>query len=148
MIYQNPGGGALECHLTGRCPFFKSLHNPFRKEISILIPCFGIFRLQNNRKTIGKTIAFCSWTNSHNPFWNFWLIFIPCSGIYAEKWYPGKQHIPYQFIWKCPPPGIKIQLCSLEIQKYLSFENPFLLCNLRMIKQRPLFDSAGIFNFE
>ena len=37
-------GGALECNLTGRCPFFKSLHNPFRKKISILIPCFGIFR--------------------------------------------------------------------------------------------------------
>ena len=47
-------GGALECNLTGRCPFFKSLHNPFRKKICILIPCFGIFRLQNNRKTIGK----------------------------------------------------------------------------------------------
>ena len=43
------GGGALECNLTGRCPFFKSL---FRKKICILILCFGIFRLQNNRKTI------------------------------------------------------------------------------------------------
>ena len=53
--------GALECYLTGRCPFFKSLHNPFRKKICILIPCFGIFRSQNNRKTIGKTIAYCSW---------------------------------------------------------------------------------------
>ena len=38
------GRGALECNLTGRCPFFKSLHNPFRKKICILIPCFGIFR--------------------------------------------------------------------------------------------------------
>ena len=37
--------GALECNLTGRCPFFKDLHNPFRKKICILIPCFGIFRL-------------------------------------------------------------------------------------------------------
>ena len=27
----NPGGG-LECNLTGRCPFFKNLHNPFRKK--------------------------------------------------------------------------------------------------------------------
>ena len=44
-------GGALECNLTGRC-----LHNPFRKKICILIPCFVIFRLQNNR----KTIAYCS----------------------------------------------------------------------------------------
>ena len=25
--------GALECNLTGRCPFFKSLHNPFRKKM-------------------------------------------------------------------------------------------------------------------
>ena len=55
-----PGGGALECNLTGRCPFFKSLPNPFRKKICILIPCFGIFRLLNNRKTIWKTIAYCS----------------------------------------------------------------------------------------
>ena len=26
------GGGALECNLTGRCPFFKNLHNPFWKK--------------------------------------------------------------------------------------------------------------------
>ena len=26
------GGGALECNLTGRCPFFKNPHNPFRKK--------------------------------------------------------------------------------------------------------------------
>ena len=50
------GGGALECNLTGRCPFFKSLHNPFRKKFWILIPCFGIFRLQNNR----EKVAYCS----------------------------------------------------------------------------------------
>ena len=46
------GGGALECNLTGRCPFFKNFHNPFRKKNCISIPCFGIFRLQNNKKTI------------------------------------------------------------------------------------------------
>ena len=28
------GGGALECNLTERCPFFKSLHNPCRKKIA------------------------------------------------------------------------------------------------------------------
>ena len=66
MITQG-GDGALERNLTGRCPFFKNLQNPFRKKNCILILCFGIFRLQNNRKTIGKqypivleTIAFCS----------------------------------------------------------------------------------------
>ena len=58
-IVPKPGGG-LECNLTGRCPFSKRLHNPFRKKICILIACFGIFRLQNNRKTIWKTIAYCS----------------------------------------------------------------------------------------
>ena len=110
-VISYPGGEALKCNLTGRCPFFKSLHKPFRKKICILIPCFGIFRLQNNRTTIGKTItycswktiAFCSWTNSHNLFWNFWSIFIPRSGIYAEKWYPEKRHVPYRFILKWPP---------------------------------------------
>ena len=50
----SPGGGALECNMTGRCPFFKNLHNPFRRKICISIPYFGIFKLQNNRKTIGK----------------------------------------------------------------------------------------------
>ena len=77
-----PGAEGLEYNLTGRFPFFKSLHNPFRKKIAFLIPCFGIFRLQNNRKTIWKTIAycfkaiaFCSWTTSHNPSRNFWSIF-------------------------------------------------------------------------
>ena len=55
-----PPGGALECNLIGRCPFFKSLHNPLRKKIWFLIPCFEIFRLQNNRETKGKTIAYCS----------------------------------------------------------------------------------------
>ena len=53
--FDRRGGGALECNLTGRCLFFKSLDNPFRKNNCILIPCFGIFRLQNNR----ETIAYC-----------------------------------------------------------------------------------------
>ena len=44
--------------MTGRCPFFKSLHNQFGKKIGNLIPCFGIFRLQNYWY---KTIAHCSW---------------------------------------------------------------------------------------
>ena len=30
----DPGGGTLECNLTGRCPFFKDLHNPFRKKFA------------------------------------------------------------------------------------------------------------------
>ena len=36
------GGGALECpleyKLTGRCPFFKNLHNPFKKKIAFRYP--------------------------------------------------------------------------------------------------------------
>ena len=28
------GGGALECNLTGRCPFFKSLHNRLGKKFA------------------------------------------------------------------------------------------------------------------
>ena len=96
------GAGATECNLTGRCPFFKNLHNPFRKKICISIPCFGIIRLQKIPKTIGKTIVYCSWTNSDNLYRNFWSIFMPGSGIYAEKWYPEKRHVPYRFMWKCP----------------------------------------------
>ena len=54
------GGGAFECNLTVRCPFFKNLHNLFRKRICISIPCFGIIRLQkfpDNR----EAIIYCSW---------------------------------------------------------------------------------------
>ena len=58
------GGEALECNLTGKCPFFKNLHNLFRKKICISIPCFGIIRLQKFPKTIGKTILHCSENNS------------------------------------------------------------------------------------
>ena len=104
------GGGALECNLTGRCPFFKSLDNPFRKKNCILTPCFGIFRLQNNRENNSllflKTIVFFSWTNSHNPVSEFLINFHTRSGIYAEKWYPKKRHVPYRFIRKSPPPGV------------------------------------------
>ena len=43
-VMRGGGGGGgrehLNGHLTGRCPFFKGLHNPFRKKICILIPCF------------------------------------------------------------------------------------------------------------
>ena len=49
-----PGGGALECNLMRRCPFFKNLHNPFGKKICISIPCFGIIRLQKIAKSIGE----------------------------------------------------------------------------------------------
>ena len=58
------GGGAPKCNMTGRCPFFKN--NQFREKICISIPCFGIFKLLNNRKTIAKTIPYCSLRNSHN----------------------------------------------------------------------------------
>ena len=46
----SPGGEGetLECNMTGSCLSFKNLHNLFRKNIYISIPCFGIFRLQNN----------------------------------------------------------------------------------------------------
>ena len=103
-------GGALECNLTGRCPFFKNLHNPFGKKFAFRcsVSEFLDYKTIGNNsllflKTIAKTIAYCFWTNSHNPFRNFWSIFIPGSGIYAEKWYPEKPHVPYRFIWKCPP---------------------------------------------
>ena len=30
----NSGGGAFQCNLTGMCPFFKNLHNSFRKKFA------------------------------------------------------------------------------------------------------------------
>ena len=52
------GGGALECNLARRCPFFKNLHNPFRKKFAFRHPASElldyIIRLQKITKTIGK----------------------------------------------------------------------------------------------
>ena len=28
------GGGGIECNLTGRCPYFKNFHNPFRQKFA------------------------------------------------------------------------------------------------------------------
>ena len=105
FVARGGGGGHLNVTWRGGAHFLKSLHNPFRKKNCILIPCFGIFRLENNRKIIGKTIAYCSWTNCHNPFWNFWSIFIPRSGIY--KMIPWKTARPVQVYnyMEVPPPG-------------------------------------------
>ena len=43
FLWHPEGEGALGCNLTGRCPFFKNLHNPFGKKICISTPCFGIY---------------------------------------------------------------------------------------------------------
>ena len=102
-------GGALERNLTGRCPFFKNLHRPFRKKFAFWYPVSELLNYKNyknNRKNnnllFSKTITCCYWTNSHNPFQNFWSIFILRSGFYAEKWYPEKRHVPCRFIWSAP----------------------------------------------
>ena len=29
---------AVKCNLTGRCPFFKNIHNPFRKKFAFRYP--------------------------------------------------------------------------------------------------------------
>ena len=47
--------------MTGRCPYFKNLHNLFRKRLAFQYPVSEL----NFQKTILKTIAYCSWRNSH-----------------------------------------------------------------------------------
>ena len=81
------GGGHLNVTWRGGAHFFENLHNLFKEKTCISMPCFRIFRLQNNRENNNKTIAYCSLTNNHNLFRTFWSIFIPCSGILAENWY-------------------------------------------------------------
>ena len=57
-LYLGGGGGgskALECNLTGRCPLFKNLHNPFRKKFAFQYPVSELLdykNFQNNRETI------------------------------------------------------------------------------------------------
>ena len=101
-----PGRGGLHfrCSMTGRYPFLRISITCLGKNC-LSIPCLGIFRLQNNGKTIEKTIAYCFSTNSQYLFRNFWSIFIPGSGIQTEKWYPEKRHVPYS-LEVLPPPGI------------------------------------------
>ena len=53
------GGGALECYMTGRCPFLKNLDNLFREKVCILINCSGITDYHHFQKRIGKTTACC-----------------------------------------------------------------------------------------
>ena len=100
-------GGALECNLTGRCPYLRISTTRLGKNFAFPYPVSELLNSKNNRENNGilflKTIAYCSWTNNHNLFRNFWSIFIPRSGIFAEKWYSEKRHVPYRFIWKSPP---------------------------------------------
>ena len=55
-----PLRGALEYNLIGKYPFFRNLRNPFREKNCILVPCFGIIRLQEIPKTTEKTTVYCS----------------------------------------------------------------------------------------
>ena len=74
-LSSNPGG-AHECNMMGRFPFFKNLHDLFKKKITI--PCLGIIRLQNFQKTIRKTMAFCIVLEQ---------IVIICLGIFYQSVY-------------------------------------------------------------
>ena len=67
------GGGALECNMTGRCPFSKDLNNLFRKKIEFHYPVSESL----DQKTIGETVAYCSLTNIHNLLGNFCQFFYP-----------------------------------------------------------------------
>ena len=61
-------------------PIFKNVHKLFRKNISISIPCFVIFRLLNNRETIAKTIPIV-----------LQEIVIACLGIFGQFLYPVQE---------------------------------------------------------
>ena len=55
-----PGGGAFECNLTGRCSFFKNLHNLFIKQFAFRYPVSELLDYKKFQKTIEKTIAYYS----------------------------------------------------------------------------------------
>ena len=58
-------------------PILYESPQPVQEKICISIPCFGIFRLSNNRENDSKAIAYCSLTNHHNLFRNFWSTLYP-----------------------------------------------------------------------
>ena len=78
---------------------FLSLHNLSRKNC-ILTPCFGIFGLQNNRKTIGK-IAYCSW--KQYPF-VLEQIVITRFGISDQFLYPVQEFMLKMTPWRTARP--------------------------------------------
>ena len=41
--------GALECNLTGRCSFFKNLHNPLRKKFAFQYPVSELLDYKNSK---------------------------------------------------------------------------------------------------
>ena len=49
-ILVHGGGGALECNLTGRCPFFKNPHNPFWKKFAFRYPVSELLDYKKIRK--------------------------------------------------------------------------------------------------
>ena len=53
------GGGAPECNLMGRCPFFKNLHSPFRKKFAFRHPVSELLDYENS-KNDRETIVYCS----------------------------------------------------------------------------------------
>ena len=64
------GGGALECNLTGRCPFFKNLYNPLRKKLAFRHPVLELLDNKKFQKQYGKQLPIVL-EHSHNLFRNF-----------------------------------------------------------------------------
>ena len=54
----SPWGGALECSLKRRCPFFKNLHAPFRKKFAFRYPVSELLDYKNSKNN-RKTIVYC-----------------------------------------------------------------------------------------
>ena len=48
------GGGALECNLTGSCPFFKNLHNPIGKKFAFRYPASELLNSKEFQEQEGK----------------------------------------------------------------------------------------------
>ena len=54
LLQLRPQGGTLERNLMGRCPFFKNLHNPFRKKIAFRYPVSELLDYKKIKKQQGK----------------------------------------------------------------------------------------------
>ena len=59
ILVHGGGGRALECNLTGRCPFFRNPHNPLGKKFAFRYHVSELLdykKPENNR----GTIVYCS----------------------------------------------------------------------------------------
>ena len=86
--YECPGRGGLECNLTKRCPFFKNLHNQFRKNLQFDTLLRNYSVTKHSKNNMENSLLFLKTMPIVLK-----LIVITCFGISDQFSYPGQELI-------------------------------------------------------